>query len=253
MLFDIRGKRRHVVRVVYAILAILMGASLFLVVGPLNVGELFGGGSSTSTSDAVVEQAERAEAKLRKAPDDPALLLRTLRAQLAAGNALVDIDPETGIPKPTQESREEYEKMAVTWQRYRKATGEAVNPSAAQLAANTYWTLAESSSTFAEAEANIQEAAKAQEIYAKDQPSLNSLSTLAKYALFSFQFAKADKIGKEAAAKTRTKEEKERLKTYLEENEKQAHGFQKRAKAAAKEEEGRGKEALANPLSPSVP
>ena len=39
MVFDIRGRRRHVVKVVYAILAVLMGASLFLVVGPVNIGE----------------------------------------------------------------------------------------------------------------------------------------------------------------------------------------------------------------------
>ena len=38
MLFDTRGRRKHVVRVVYAILALLMGASLFLVVGPFSIG-----------------------------------------------------------------------------------------------------------------------------------------------------------------------------------------------------------------------
>ena len=42
MLFDIRGRRKHVVKVVYAILALLMGASLFLVVGPVNIGSLLG-------------------------------------------------------------------------------------------------------------------------------------------------------------------------------------------------------------------
>jgi len=35
MLFDIRGRRKNVVKVVYAILAVMMGASLFLVVGPV--------------------------------------------------------------------------------------------------------------------------------------------------------------------------------------------------------------------------
>ena len=34
MLFDIRGRRKNVVKVVYAILAVLMGLSLFLVAGP---------------------------------------------------------------------------------------------------------------------------------------------------------------------------------------------------------------------------
>ena len=36
-----RRARGSVVKVVYAILAVLMGLSLFLVVGPLNIGELF--------------------------------------------------------------------------------------------------------------------------------------------------------------------------------------------------------------------
>ena len=62
MLFDIRGRRKHVVRVVYAILALLMGASLFLVVGPFNIGNLINSGSSAnSTAKVLDEQAERIE------------------------------------------------------------------------------------------------------------------------------------------------------------------------------------------------
>ena len=41
MVFDIRGRRRHVVKVVYAILAVLMGLSLFLVTGAVNIGSIF--------------------------------------------------------------------------------------------------------------------------------------------------------------------------------------------------------------------
>ena len=63
MVFDIRGRRKHVVRVVYAILALLMGASLFLVVGPFNIGNLVGNGSSTNASQILNEQAERIEAQ----------------------------------------------------------------------------------------------------------------------------------------------------------------------------------------------
>ena len=51
MLFDLRGGRRgQVVKVVYALLAVLMGLSLFLVIGGFNLAELFNGG--TSTGDA---------------------------------------------------------------------------------------------------------------------------------------------------------------------------------------------------------
>ncbi len=44
MVFDIRGRRRHVVKAVYAILAILMAASLFLVTGAINLNSIFGTG-----------------------------------------------------------------------------------------------------------------------------------------------------------------------------------------------------------------
>ena len=71
MLFDIRGKRKHVVRVVYAILALLMGASLFLVVGPVNIGALLGNSTTTSETTKIFdERAERLERELRKNPDD---------------------------------------------------------------------------------------------------------------------------------------------------------------------------------------
>ncbi len=99
MLFDIRGRRKHVVRVVYAILALLMGASLFLVVGPFNIGNLVGGtGSTAEASKILVEQAEKAEAKLRKEPENPDLLVAVARTRVAAGNAQTEIDPNTGAP-----------------------------------------------------------------------------------------------------------------------------------------------------------
>ncbi|MGZ4384551.1 MAG: hypothetical protein ACXVY3_08125, partial [Gaiellaceae bacterium] len=75
LVFDVRGRRKHVVRVVYAILAILMGGSLFLVVGPVNLTELIHSGGSTSPNKALDEQAERIEKRLAKEPKDEGLLL----------------------------------------------------------------------------------------------------------------------------------------------------------------------------------
>jgi hypothetical protein len=69
MLFDIRGRRKHVIRVVYAILALLMGTSLFLVVGPVNIGQLLGNSTTTSNSTGIFdEEAERIEERLRGRP-----------------------------------------------------------------------------------------------------------------------------------------------------------------------------------------
>ena len=82
MVFDIRGRRRHVVKFVYAILALLMGASLFLVVGPVNIGSLLGTSRGTSSAaSGLEEQAARVEHRLLKSPEDPDLLLSLTRAR----------------------------------------------------------------------------------------------------------------------------------------------------------------------------
>src|ERR1051326_4901427 len=96
MLFDIRGRRKHVVRVVYAILALLMGASLFLVVGPFNVGNLINNSSSTSAAKVTQEQVQRLEEKLQLEPESETLLAALTRTHLAAANALSERDPATG-------------------------------------------------------------------------------------------------------------------------------------------------------------
>ena len=92
MVFDIRGGRRgNVVKVVYAILAVLMGLSLFLVVGPAtSANSSAAAAAAASAAEPYEEQAERIEVKLKKDPEDPDLLLALTRAQINAGNASVD-------------------------------------------------------------------------------------------------------------------------------------------------------------------
>ncbi len=100
MLFDTRGKRKHVIRVVYAILALLMGASLFLVVGPFNIANLIGNSSSSSSAANVLhEQAERIERRLAKSPEDEQLLLQLTRARINAGNAADRTDVGNGAAR----------------------------------------------------------------------------------------------------------------------------------------------------------
>ena len=89
MVFDIRGRRKHVVKVVYAILALLMGASLFLVVGPVNIGALLGNSSSTSGQRrrSSKNRPNGSNASCSKNPNDEVLLLALTRARISAGNA----------------------------------------------------------------------------------------------------------------------------------------------------------------------
>ncbi len=247
MLFDIRGRRKHVVRVVYAILALLMGASLFLVVGPFNLGNLAGNGSSTDAAEVLQEQAERTEQKLRRDPQNEALLLSLTRARMAAANALTEVDSETGLTTFTPEGRQELERGVESWDRYLKQAKEP-KASAALLVSRSYFSLAESARTFAEAVENVAGAAKTQRIAAEAQPTINSLTTLAIYEYYAGNFAAGDRAVKEAESKAPTKAEAKEIGKQMTEFRQRGKAFETQKKEVAREEKKLGKERLQNPL-----
>lgn len=247
MVFDIRGKRRHVVKFVYAILAILMGASLFLVVGPVNIGSLLGNQSSGGSAAKVFEeQAERIERRLVKDPTDEALLLALTRAQIGTGNAEVETDPTTGAQTVPPAARHHFEAAGESWDRYLKQTAEP-STTGAQLVAGTFFKLAEGSNGIAEAVENVSKATEAQQIAATLRPTLNSLSTLAIYQYFNGEFAAGDQTAKQAAAKASSKAEGKTIENQLGEYRKRGEEFEKQKKELEKAEKEAGKEKLTNP------
>jgi hypothetical protein len=248
LVFDTRGRRKHVVRVVYAILALLMGASLFLVVGPFSIGNLLGGSSTTSGVKILNEQAERTEAKLRKDPTDEALLLSLTRTRIAAGKSATEVNPETGATVFTVEGREELNRAAEAWTSYLEQTKEP-NPSTALLMSSTYFNLAETSRSLEEAATNVKKAAATQRIAAEAQPTVNSLTNLAIYEYYSGDFAAGDKATKEAKALVPAKSEAKEVQKQMAEFRKRGKAFQAQKKEIAKQEGAQRKEALENPLS----
>lgn len=248
LLFDTRGRRKHVIRVVYAILAILMGASLFLVVGPVNIGALLGNSGTTSSAAKVLhEQAERIEARLAKSPGDEQLLLALTRARIGAGNAQIETTSETEVPTVTAEAKEDFEAASESWARYLKQTEEP-SATAAQLLAGTYFRLAESATSLLEAEEYVGRGARAQRIAAEQSPSLGSLSTLAIYEYFNSEFAAGDKTTKQAAAKATSKAQAKEVEKQLAEFRKRGEAFDKQKKELAKVQKKVSKEKLENPL-----
>jgi hypothetical protein len=247
LVFDTRGRRKHVVRVVYAILALLMGASLFLVVGPFSIGNLLGTSGTTSASKVLNEQAERTERKLQKQPNDEALLLSLARTRITAGNALTEVNPETGATVLTAEGRQELSQGVEVWNRYLKQAKEP-NPSTALLASRAYFGLAESSTSLEEAETNVEKAAAAQRIAAAAQPTVNSLTTLAIYEYYSGNFGAGDQATKEAKAKVSGKSETKEISKQMAEFRERGKAFQKQKKEILKQEGSQRKEALENPL-----
>jgi hypothetical protein len=248
MLFDIRGRRKNVIRVVYACLALLMGASLFVAVGPFNIAEFFGNGSSTSAAELSEEQAERIEQRLVKSPDDPNLLLQLTRSRISAGQALAEQNPTTGTFTPTEESIEQYELAKESWNRYAKQAGAEVNPNAASLVATTFFTVAENSTELAAIEENVAAATRAQRAAAEASPDLNSLSTLAIFEYFNGEFEKGDETADKAAAEASSKSQRKEAEKRLDSIRKSAEGWQKRREKAAKQQAKAGKEQLENPF-----
>jgi len=255
MVFDIRGRRKHVVKFVYAILALLMGASLFLVVGPVNIGSLLGNNESSNASAALVEQAEKVERKVNKDPENPELLAALTKSRISAGNSMAELNSETGAAELSPEGRVQLEKGSEAWSRYLKATDE---PAAglAQLVAPTLFTLAATASTDGEVSTNVKAAAKAQKIVAEQRPSKGSLATLATYQLYSFDYSGAKQSQQEAEKFANTKFERENLGNELEATEKRAREFEKQLQEIEKEAKKarqEGKSSLANPLNEANP
>lgn len=248
MLFDTRGKRKHVIRVVYAILALLMGASLFLVVGPFNIANLIGGSNSSgSAAEVLHEQAERIETRLVQSPNDEQLLLALTRARINAGNSQVEKNPETGAPVVTPEAREDFEAAEESWSRYLKQADEP-NATAAQLMASTFFQLAESQTSLLAAEEYVGKAARAQKLAAEQKPSLGSLSTLAIYQYFNSEFAAGDKTTQQVAAEASSKKEAKSIEKQLGEFRERGKKFAAQKKELAKVQKKVDKEKLEAPL-----
>jgi hypothetical protein len=245
MVFDIRGRRKHVVRVVYAILALLMGASLFLVVGPFNLGSLVGN-SGTANTKFEQERAERIEQKLVRDPNNEALLLGLTRARISAGTLELETNPETGATTVTPEARANYTRGIEAWSRYLKQA-DSPSISGATVAVTGYIRLAESSGGLEEAEENIDGVVKAQRILADARPSLGTLSNLALYEYYAGNFGAGDKASRQALAKVPKVEAKE-TKKKLAEYRAVGEQFEKQKKEVAKQEKKAGKERLENPF-----
>jgi hypothetical protein len=255
MVFDIRGKRRHVVKVVYAILAILMGASLFLVVGPVNIGSLLGTSSGgNSLASEYEKRAERVETELQKQPADENLLANLTNNRMLAGQQLYTAGPN-GEAVPTNESHTQYQKASAAWSEYLEAANQP-SASLAQRMGGVLFALAEQSRTYAEAASNISAAAEAQAIYAEQRPTLNSLSTQAFYTLYTGDYKEAEEANAAAEKMAASKFQREQVGNQFETAKKNAVAFQKglkEAEKAKKEAAKGGTAASSNPESFEAP
>jgi hypothetical protein len=248
MVFDIRGRRRHVVKFVYAILAILMVASLFLVTGAVNLNSVFGGGSSgESAASSFEKQAATIEAKLVKAPGDENLIANLTRARINAANSMIS-NGQGESQEGVEEIKHQLALASEGWSNYLDAASEPSAGLAIQVAPALFQ-LAEVAVSGEEAMESVKAATEAEQVVAEKRNDLNSWSTLAFYSLFAQKYKPAEEAKEEAIKLAGSKFERESFENKYDEVEKNAKEFAKRLQIekASKSKAG-GKESLESPI-----
>jgi hypothetical protein len=229
MLFDLRGRRKRFIQVIYAILAVLFAITFVgFGIGSDASGGIFdalglGGGNGSSSAETGFErQIEQAEAKLETDPKNTEALYNLARAYALDGKARVGVGDD-GLPEINEEARQSFELAAAAWQDYLESDPKAPDPNLAiLLVRNVYVNLGDAKG-----------AAEAQEVYAEANPSSTTYGELAQYRYFGGDFKGGDEAAELALAKA-SGSTKTSLERQLEQIEKQAREFTKALKAQAK-------------------
>jgi tetratricopeptide (TPR) repeat protein len=187
MLFDLRGKRKRLIQVIYAMLAVLMGSGLVLFgIGGSGNGLLdslgIGGGGSGSTS-GFDDRATTIQKQLRRDPKNEQLLLQLARVRFLAGNTELqaNTDPTTGQQQLTDTAIAEFDKSAAAWERYLKTKPKQPDVNVATIVVRSY-----------EALGDAHGAAATQQILVEKRPSQGTYANLAFYLYADGKFAEGD-------------------------------------------------------------
>lgn len=185
MLFDLKGRRKRLVQVVYLTLAILMGGGLVLFgIGGDVSGGLFDAFSDRqgSGNDIVDDRIEDNEKKLDTDPTNEAALKALVRDWYSLAND--EADPNTN--QYTGEGQERLAKADDAWQRYLDVETKKPDASLASLMIQVYGQTGLNKAA---------EAAEAAELIAEARPSSQAYLQLVQFAALAGQKRKADLAG----------------------------------------------------------
>lgn len=233
MLFDIRGKRKRVVQVAYAGLALIflvgfVGFSIGTGNAPGGLLDAIGlgsGSSSGSVSDQFDAPIGAANAKLAKNPNDTQALLKLAENEYFKARTGMTQDPNTGQVTVSTDAHTDLGNSADAWAKYLKVNKGKPDVAVAAEMVNVYIALNDA-----------QGAVTAQRIVADAQPSFNSYGTLAIFEYLSGDIPGGDAARDKALAKapaSQQKADKKQLATY------RKQGLQvKKQQAQAKKQQG---------------
>ena len=191
MLFDLKGKRRRVVQVVYASLAVLMGVGLigWGIGGDVSGGlvdAFTGGGGAGGGGDSLIQRrVDAAQARLKRNPRDARALADLARAEFQLAGQ--DADPNTSVYR--EGAKDNLARAASAWERYLRAGVARPDPSLAAVMVQVYDPAALNRPA---------KAAEAAEIVAEARPTANAYLQLARYATLAKLTRKAELAGQRA-------------------------------------------------------
>lgn len=225
MLFDLKGKRKRLVQVVYLGLAILFGGGLVLfgVGGNVSGGliDAFRGGGSANTS-AFGDLVERAERRAAANPREPEVWLDIARAQFNLASSPEGSDAETG--QLTDRGQQAIIEVAQAWERYLRLKPKKVDASVASFAALAYGALQD-----------YDKAVETQDLAVESRPSANAYFQLADFAYRAGQVEAGDRAAKEAVRRTPA-DQRNTVRSLIKDTKKQGAEFAKALKEAKKAE-----------------
>src|SRR3954447_4215649 len=198
MLFDLKGKRKRTVQVVYLGLAILMGAGLVLfgIGSSVNggLGDLFKGGNGSNKANATIQKKiDAAQKTLQTNPKNQAALIAVAKGhyQLATANA------DVNTSEFTLKSRPDLVAATVAWKRY-EGVVKKPNDSLAQTMIQTYDGLANLESESDKAQTWWKGASDAAEVHATNLGNAQPYVVLVQFATLAGQDRKATLAGQQA-------------------------------------------------------
>jgi hypothetical protein len=218
MLFDLRGRgRKNTVRVIYVLLAFLMGGGLVLFgIGGATSGGLVDAITGSPSSDTGQKRFEKREtAALRKLdanPKDEAAHIDLIRARVSLAGVGDRYDANTDTY--TAQGKAVLRKAVQAWNQY-QATNPPANDDQARVA-----------SLMVRAFASLDDlsgATRAQEVVAEIRDTAGAYSQLALYAYQAGQTRKGDLASKKALSKT-DKDLRQQLKAQLDQAKQSAAG-----------------------------
>ncbi len=235
MLFELGGKRKRLIQVIYVCLAVLMAVALVgFGIGGGTSGGIFDalgiGGDSGSSSPQYDAQIQRAEDALQADPKDEKALITLARTNFLAGQAATEQDAQ-GRVTLTDETLARYRDATDAWERYVKTDPKKADDGVAALMIQAYTAL--TGTDPATVQQDLDQALRASQIVAEARPSFGTYLQLATYAYYAGDEAAGRAAEQKALQEAPDSTSKNQVKQQVKQAKAQGASIQKAIKQSA--------------------